>query len=215
MHIKLVSLLLQNGTNLPSLVSWRLKDRHMHYVWYLSCLRARTKETTSKYLLDKVTQHNHSTLLRFRKQGNTHKKKPAKLSAELKRNSMLDYVFSNHTLPYSMLLARFKTWRRKQTPRGDSHIKMTGVLVGKFSENTLKGIRITPDGRGFQTLLPLRGTNLKQHNNRHFDHFFFYRMPSPLQDFCNHCHYSSACFAGYTLRGTTIILMVVILDLAP
>ena len=42
----------------------------------------------------------------------------------------------------------------------------------KFSEKTLKGTRITPDGRGFQTFLPLRGTNLKQHNNRHFDHFF-------------------------------------------
>ena len=172
MHIKLVILLLQNGTNLPSLVSWRLKDRHMHYVWYLSCLQARTKETTSKYLLDKVTQHNHSTLLRFKKQGNKHKKKQAKLSAKLKRNSMSDYIFSNYTLPYSMLLARFKTWRRKQTPRGGLPHKNDVGARWKFSENTLNSTRITPDGRGFQTFLPLRGTNLKQHNNRHFDHFF-------------------------------------------
>ena len=36
--------------------------------------------TTSKYLHDKVTQQNHSTLLHFKKQRNT-KKQQAKLSA--------------------------------------------------------------------------------------------------------------------------------------
>ena len=45
--------------------------------------------------------------------------------------------------------------------------------------------------------------------------FFLHQMSSPPQDFCNHCHYSSACYTGCTLRGTTIILMAVILDLAP
>ena len=49
--MKLVILLLQNGVNLPSLVSWRLKDRHMHYFWYLSCMQARTKESPLKVLM--------------------------------------------------------------------------------------------------------------------------------------------------------------------
>ena len=80
MHIKLVILLLQNGANLPSLVSWRLKDCHMHYVWYLSCLQARTKEITSKYLPDKITQQNHSTRLHFKKQGNAHTQKKNRLN---------------------------------------------------------------------------------------------------------------------------------------
>ena len=146
--------MLQNGTNLPSLVSWRLKYLHMHYVWYLSCLQARTKETSSKFLPDKnnSTKSLHtSSLQKTRK----HKKKHAKLSAKLKRNSLPDYVFSNHTLTYSMLLVRFKIWRRKKTPRGALPHENDKGARRKFSENTLEGTRITPDGRGFQTFLSL------------------------------------------------------------
>ena len=42
-----------------------------HALRLVPFLPARTKETTSKYLHDEVTQQNHSTLLHFKKQGNT------------------------------------------------------------------------------------------------------------------------------------------------
>ena len=86
---------------------------------------------------------------------------------------MPGYVFSNHTLPilcYSQD-SKFDA-ERKRLGVGGLPRKNDGSARRKFSENTLKGTRITPDGRGFQTFLPLRGTNLKQHKNRHFDHFF-------------------------------------------
>ena len=134
---------------------------------FLAC---KTKETTSKYLHDEVNQQNHSTLLHFKKQGNTKNNRLNFLRVKKEFYAGL-CIFQPHT-PYSMLLARFKIWRRTQTPRGGLPRKNDGSARRKFSENTLKGTRITPDGRGFQTFLPLRGTNLKQHKNRHFDHFF-------------------------------------------
>ena len=117
---------------LPSLASWRLKDCHMRYVWYHSCLQAgeQGKPQLNIFLikleLNKITPH-------------------------------------------------FFTSKHK---------------------------------RGFQTFLPLRGTNLRKHRNRHFDLLLFKIFV------ITRCHYSTARYAGYTQTGTTIIIMVNF-DLAP
>ena len=76
---------------------------------------------------------------------------------------MPGYVFSNHTFPILCYSQDSKFEAERKRLEGDSHVKMMGVLVGNLKS----------DGRGFQTFLPLRGTNLKQLKNRHFDHFFF------------------------------------------
>ena len=75
---------------------------------------------------------------------------------------MPGYVFSNHTLPILCYSQDSKFEAERKRLEGYSQVKMMGVLVGNLKS----------DGRGFQTFLPLRGTNLKQHKNRHFDHFF-------------------------------------------
>ena len=64
---------------------------------------------------------------------------------------------------------------------------MTGVL-----KNTLKGTRISFDKRGLNIFLRLRGANFKQHEK-----------------------YSVIFFRLNTLKGTAIILTMVLLDFSP
>ena len=77
-----------------------------HALRLVPFLPARTKETTSKYLHDEVTQQNHSTLLHFKKQGNTKNNRLNFLRVKKEFYAGL-CIFQPHT-PYSMLLARFK-----------------------------------------------------------------------------------------------------------
>ena len=44
---------------------------------------------------------------------------------------------------------------------GNSHIKTTGVLVGNFEKNPLRGTKIMFCGRGLKCFQPLRGNNSK------------------------------------------------------
>ena len=46
-------------------------------------------------------------------------------------------------------------------PGEDSHMKVTGVIVGNVEKNPLKGTRILFPGRGPNNFLPLRGNNPK------------------------------------------------------
>ena len=94
---------------------------------FLAC---KTKETTSKYLHDEVTQQNHSTLLHFKKQGNTKNNRLNFLRVKKEFYAGL-CIFQPHT-PYSMLLARFKIWGRTQTLRGGLPRKNDGSARRKF-----------------------------------------------------------------------------------
>ena len=101
-----------------------------HALRLVPFLPARTKETTSKYLHDEVTQQNHSTLLHFKKQGNT--KNNRLIFLRVKKEFYVGLcIFQPHT-PYSMLLARFKIWGRTQTPRGGLPSKNDGSARRKF-----------------------------------------------------------------------------------
>ena len=105
---------------------WRIVTCIM-FGTFLAC---KTKETTSKYLHDEVTQQNHSTLLHFKKQGNTKNNRLNFLRVKKEFYAGL-CIFQPHT-PYSMLLARFKIWGRTQTPRGGLPRKNDGSTRRKF-----------------------------------------------------------------------------------
>ena len=47
----------------------------------------------------------------------------------------------------------------RRTPRGDSHIKRMGVLIGNFENKTLRGTKILSCGHGIFFFTPIRGTS--------------------------------------------------------
>ena len=62
---------------------------------------------------------------------------------------MPGYVFSNHTLPILCYSQDSKFDAERKRLGGGLPRKNDGSARRKFLENTLKGTRITPDGRGY------------------------------------------------------------------